>query len=38
MLVGMPVAGEVNPISYFCFAIEINELARLLLGNKDEPQ
>jgi len=34
----MPVAEEVNPISYCCFAIEINELAILLLGNKDELQ
>ena len=30
--------GEVGPITQFCFAMEILGLARLLLGNRGEPQ
>jgi len=34
----MPVVREANPITQFCFATGIRELARHLLGNKDEPK
>ena len=34
----MQAVGEVNPITQFYFAMEIRELERRLLGNKDEPQ
>ena len=33
---GAPPAGEVNPITEFCFTTGIQGLARLILGNKDE--
>ena len=36
--VGAPVVREANPITQFCFAMEILGLGRLLLGNKNEPQ
>ena len=32
----MLAVGEVDPIMRFCFAMEIQELARLLLGIKEE--
>ena len=35
---GTPAAGEVYPITKFCFATEIRGLEKIILGNKDEPQ
>ena len=34
----MPGVGGANPVTQSCFAMEIQELARPLLGNKDEPR
>ena len=34
----MPVAGEVNLMTQFCFVMEIRGSARLILGSKDEPR
>jgi len=35
---GTPVAKGVNRIAQFCFAMETRELAKLMLGSKEEPQ
>jgi len=34
----VPVVGELNPISQFYFAMEVRELAKLTLGNMNEPR
>ena len=34
----MLVVEEVNPISQFCFAMEIRVLAKLTLGDMNEPR
>ena len=34
----VPVVGELNPISQFCFAMEVRVLVKLTLGNMNEPR
>ena len=34
---GTPAAREVNPIRQFCSAMGLPVLAKLILGNKNEP-
>jgi len=36
--VPVPVVGELNPISQFCFAMEVRALAKLTLGDMNEPR
>jgi len=35
---GTPAEREMNPVTLFCFAMGIRGSAKLILGNKDEPQ
>jgi len=34
----VPVVGELNPISQYCFAMEVRVLAKPTLGDMNEPR